>query len=253
MQALLHGYVDGELGLLKNLEIEQHLQECSACACAHTDLQALRAAIKGSGLSYEPPPGLRGRIQAALRPAEKAPPAPRRFRWRALALAASVLVLFAGWGLAHYTSRRSAEAVLTRELVAAHVRSQMLPNHRVDIASSDRHTVKPFFDGKLDFSPPVHNLAKEGFPLIGGRLDYLDNRPVAALVYQRRQHFINLFIWPTSQIAEASPRSLTRHGYHLVHWEQAGMTFWAVSNLGEGELEEFVGLVQDNVRPRARK
>ena len=115
--------------------------------------------------------------------------------------------------------------------------------------SSDQHTVKPWFDGKLDFSPTVHDLTDQGFPLIGGRLDYLDSRPVAALVYQRRKHSINLFIWPSTQEnPEPTPRSSTRQSYHLIHWTQAGMTYWAVSNLNVAELEDFVRLLRERVQ-----
>jgi anti-sigma factor RsiW len=124
----------------------------------------------------------------------------------------------------------------------------MLPNHRVDVESSNTHTVKPWFEGKLDFSPPVHDLAGQGFVLIGGRLDYLDRRPVAALVYQRRKHLINLFIWPSGQGPELAPDALTRQGYHLLHWTQSAMSHWAVSDLNESELKEFGHLIQDSAR-----
>jgi anti-sigma factor RsiW len=133
---------------------------------------------------------------------------------------------------------------LTQELVANHVRSQMLASHRFDVASSDPHTVKPWFEGKLDFSPPVKDLVANGFPLIGGRLDYLHGRAVAALVYQRRKHSINLFIWPFTPGSEVATGTVTRQGYQLVQWTQSGMTFCAVSDLNARELEEFVRLIQ---------
>jgi anti-sigma factor RsiW len=164
---------------------------------------------------------------------------------RLLAVAASLaLILTASWGLVRALRARSDDAFLIEELVATHVRSQLLPSHRFDVASADPHTVKPWFEGKLDFSPPVNDLAGQGFPLVGGRLDYLHNRPVAALVYRRRRHTINLFIWPSSPGGEAAPRRATRQGFHLFQWTGSGMTFCAVSDLNEGELQEFVRLIQ---------
>jgi anti-sigma factor RsiW len=244
-QTLIHGYVDGELDLMKSLEIEQHLQECPACARAHTSLQALRGAIKDSSLYFQAPPGLARRVQSSVRRASHAERTPRVHPRRLLAVAASLaLVMAVGWGLVRGLSARSDGSPLIEELVASHVRSQMLPSHRFDVASSDPHTVKPWFQGKLDYSPPVKDLADQGFPLVGGRLDYIRNRPVAVLVYQRRKHPIDLFIWPSSPGSEAATQRVTRQGYHMVQWTHSGMTYWAVSDLNERELLEFVRLIQ---------
>jgi anti-sigma factor RsiW len=120
-----------------------------------------------------------------------------------------------------------------------------MANHLADIPSSDQHTVKPWFNGKLDFSPPVEDLAKHGFPLVGGRLDYLNNRPVAALVYRRDKHLINLFIWPSSGTSDSVVKSETRQGYRVFHWARSGMTYWAVSDLEQSQLQEFVKLLQN--------
>jgi len=245
-QTLIHGYVDGELDLMKCLEIEQHLEACPACAQAHAGLQAVRAAVQNSSLYFQTPPGLAKRVQSSLRGASHADRTPGMSPRRLLAVAASLaLVATVGWGLLRALSVRSADGFLTQELVASHVRSQMLPSHQFDVASSDAHTVKPWFEGKLDFSPPVKDLVAQGFPLIGGRLDYLHGRAVAALVYQRRKHSINLFIWPSSPGDEAAPKRETRQGFHMFQWTRSGMTFWAVSDLNEGELQEFVRLIQD--------
>jgi anti-sigma factor RsiW len=244
-QKLIHAYVDGELDLMKNLEIEQHFQECSACAQAHKALEAVRATIKGGIPYFETPLGLQDRIRSAVRDASGPGPISHPLRWRWLAVAASLLVVaVAGWALLRFLPARSADAPLSEELLASHIRSLLLPEHRVDVESSNTHTVKPWFEGKLDFSPPVHDFTGQGFHLVGGRLDYLDRKPVAALVYQRREHVVNLFIWPSEQGPEAVPEPLTRQGYHLLHWRQSGMTYWAVSNLNEGELMEFAHLVQ---------
>jgi anti-sigma factor RsiW len=245
-QTLIHGYVDGELDLMKSLEIEQHLQECPACAQAHASLQEVRAAIQKSTLYFQTPPGLARRVQSSVRGASPGDRTPRVRPRRLLAVAASLaLITAAGWLLVRALPAGSDDAFLTEELVASHVRSQMLPSHRFDVASSDPHTVKPWFEGKLDFAPPVKDLAGQGFPLIGGRLDYLHNRPVAALVYQRRKHTINLFIWPSSPGSEAATKKGTYKGYHVTQWTSSGMTFCAVSDLNELELQEFVRLIQD--------
>jgi len=151
-------------------------------------------------------------------------------------LAAAALVLFT---LVPFLRGPSTEEILTREVVSGHVRS-LMANHLADVPSSDQHTVKPWFNGKLDFSPPVQDLATQGFPLVGGRLDYLDNRPVAALIYQRAKHLINVFIWPSSESSDSGIKSETRQGYHVFHWTRSGMTYWAVSDLEESQLQEFV-------------
>jgi anti-sigma factor RsiW len=128
-------------------------------------------------------------------------------------------------------------------------RNYVAPRARADVPSSDQHTVKPWFAGNLNFSPPVEDLAKQGFPLIGGRLDYVDNRPVAALIYQRQKHFINLFIWPSESDSDAGTRTVSRQGYNLFHWTRSGMTFWAASDLNNAELQEFIELVQNQTSP----
>jgi anti-sigma factor RsiW len=120
----------------------------------------------------------------------------------------------------------------------------MLPSHRFDVESSDSHTVKPWFEGKVDFAPPAKDLTDQGFPLLGGRLDYLRDRPVAAVVYRRRKHTINLFVWPSSPADRATPAKASRQGFHMLRWTSSGMTYWAVSDLNEGELQEFVRLIQ---------
>jgi len=139
-------------------------------------------------------------------------------------------------------SRHAASDALADQLLASHVRS-LMPGHLTDVQSSDQHTVKPWFNGKLDFSPPVYDFAGRGFPLIGGRLDYMSERPVAALVYGRRQHIINVFVWPADSRAEG-PAAATRRGYHLLHWTNRPYSFWVVSDLGVVELRAFSGLLQ---------
>src|SRR5205809_485025 len=125
---------------------------------------------------------------------------------------------------------------LATQLLASHVRS-LMANHLTDVASSDQHTVKPWLDAKLDFAPAVVDLSEKGFPLIGGRLDYLDSRPVAALIYQRRKHFINLFVWPAAPDATRTPKIITRQGYQLLHWVDSDFVYWAVSDVNVNDLQ----------------
>jgi anti-sigma factor RsiW len=133
------------------------------------------------------------------------------------------------------TTRPEPGSSLEDELISSHVHS-LLANHLTDVATSDQHTVKPWFNGKIDFSPPVVDLKARGFPLVGGRVDYLKGRVVAALIYRRSGHVINLFIWPASG---PSVPAGEREGYSLLNWSQAGLNFWAVSDLNEPELKQF--------------
>jgi anti-sigma factor RsiW len=248
-QSLLHAYVDGELDLVRTMAIEQHLRTCPTCAQAYQAQQGLRTALRGGALYYAPPAGMEKRLQTALRKADAAESGPRVLPWRALSLVASLAaVLILGWSLVRGGATPSADDLLAQQVLTGHLRSLMAPQ-QVDVLSSDKHTVKPWFDGKLDFSPPVADLATQGFPLIGGRLDYLDDRPVAALVYQRQKHIINLFVWPAPTGPTGSPVTTTRQGYNLVHWTGAGMTFWAISDLNTTELGQFVQLVETEAAP----
>jgi anti-sigma factor RsiW len=246
-QTLLHVYVDGELEMTGNLELEQHLQACPACAQAHGRLGALRTTLQNQLPYRTPARQLRLNIQAALRQAGRRN-SPRRFaapRWFALA-ACVALVLLGGWTLATVLlppPGRDGDMVV-RQVVTAHIRSLMVDKHLLDVESSDRHTVKPWFKGKIDFAPTVQDFGQKDFPLVGGRLDYLDNRPVAVLVYKRREHPINLFMWPVGTSSDAVQGTIERQGYHLVHWTQAGMNYWAVSDLDVRELQDFARLVQ---------
>jgi anti-sigma factor RsiW len=247
-QRLLHAYADGELDLSAALALEQHLEECEACGRAHAELRGLRASLAGGAPYFEPPPGLRDRIRSAVRGAAEAPRPPRALPWRWLAIAASLAFLsLAGWDSIRLLTPRPADDLLMRELVGSHVRSQMLASHRVDVESGDQHTVKPWFEDKLDFSPPVPDLKEHGFELLGGRLDYLGGRPVAALVYRRRQHHINLYVWPSPDAAGAPTTSRNR-GFSLCRWTQGGLTFSAISDVNEADLQEFARRFLDATR-----
>ncbi|GER90031.1 membrane protein [Dictyobacter vulcani] len=246
-QRLLHAYLDAELDLADTLEVEQHLQTCTACLAAYNNYQELQTAIKTSSLYFQTPEKLQKRIRSSVLKANKTSFISHVTSWRMLSVAAMLIFasLLSLWGVTHFWPTSSGDTRIEQEVLASHVRS-LMANHLVDVPSSDQHTVKPWFNGKLDFSPPVVDLAAQGFPLIGGRLDYLNNQPVAALVYKHRQHRINLFIWPSTQNIGGETETNTPQGYHLIHWTKSGLTFWAVSDLNMNELQQFVQLVQDS-------
>jgi len=236
LEGLLGAYADGELDLVRSLDVEGHVRECAACSEALERLHALHSAVLSQAPYYSASPELRRKLAARLAPKQRwaAAQAP----WWALA-AACLLTALVLWKVAPLGFRPTSAAI-EREVVAAHVRS-LLAEHLMDVPSSDRHTVKPWFAGKLDFAPEVEDLSAQGFVLVGGRLDYIDGRTVAALVYRRRQHTINVFTWPAG--AEESPKTEGLQGFHVVHWARHGMAWWAVSDLAEDELKELARLL----------
>jgi len=264
---LLHGYLDGELDLVRSLEIEEHLKICPDCAQELWNQQTLRKGFRSSSLYERAPAGLADRVRASIAreatadvtaTAENAPavkkativsmtPTPlssKRAAWNWLAVAAAVLLMFTvTWRVVPGLSGRGNSDLLTEEIVSSHIRS-LQPDHLFDVKSTDQHTVKPWFNGKLDFSPPVRDLAEDGYPLVGGRLDYVDHRAVAALVYQRRQHLINVFVWPEGKGTGEPQRMKSVQGYNMIAWETNGMYHCAVSDLNSGELEQFTELLR---------
>jgi anti-sigma factor RsiW len=239
---LLHGYFDGELDLIRTVEFEEHLKVCPDCASELRDQQVMRRSFRSSNLYERAPETLRAHIRASLPggTAEvKVVPTRRRYVLAWFSAAAAVLI-GAIVGTSVITSG-PAQNLLAQEIVASHIRS-LQPGHLFDVESTDQHTVKPWFDGRIDFAPPVVDLAPSGFPLVGGRLDYVNGRPVAALVYQRRLHYINLFVWPSTGRQEAPAPVEAREGYNILHWTQDGMTFWAVSDVAGDDLGTLVAL-----------
>ena len=235
-QKLLNGYVDDELDLVNHLEVEEHLKTCPACLLESENHASLRSAMNDELFYFRAPDTLRDRITNATHPVET-PATDRVSFWRFVpvfaTVAVAIILIFA-----FLQTGSSSDDLLANEIVSSHVRS-LMADHLTDVPSSDQHTVKPWFDGKLDYSPPVVDLAQQGFPLKGGRLDYAASRPVAALVYQRHQHFINLFVFPSTGGPDSGYKMSERQGYNLIHWSRSGMTFWAVSDLNLNELQEF--------------
>lgn len=234
--------VDGELDAWSAQQVTQHLAHCPDCAAACEQLLALRTAVSQHGMRHAAPAALRQRLRQALQ--DETMETPRRRKWAQLpwawinlALAGASTAAFAVT-LALYMSVPSDAERLDQEIVASHFRS-LMPDHLADVASSEQHTVKPWFSGKLDFSPPVVDLAQAGFPLVGGRLDYIKERPVAALAYRRHQHVLNLYVWPDKAQREAPPRLTVKQGYHLIRWSQSGMEYRLISDLNVPELMDF--------------
>ena len=238
---LLELHLDGELSASESAEIQDHIENCASCGGLYRRLEQLQSGIRKQVARHRAPAHLQQSIQAALRKAAAAEPHPRRSRWNWMAMAASILLVASmTWNFAALQSRGPKE-VLAKEVLSSHLRS-LMGTHLLDVPSSDQHTVKPWFNGKLNFSPDVKDFASQGFRLVGARIEYLDDKPVAALVYQRRQHFINLFMWPSPSSSQSGYSEMKRSGYNLVSWTEDGMTCWAVSDLQASELKQFAEL-----------
>ncbi len=239
-ERLLDAYMDGELDLPGSLEVEEHLRDCDRCQQRLEERRALVGAIREKAPCFEAPGYIMTRIRARLGESSASKPGWLRLFQPAWASLSGALAAFAIAMLYFLGAPRPG---LNEEAVADHVRS-LQAGHLMDVASTDQHTVKPWFAGKLDYSPQVVDLASAGFPLIGGRLDVLDRRPVAAIVYQRRKHYINLFIWPAGEGASLSRTLHEEHGYRTLRWSKAGMNYLAVSDVQEADLVNFAGLVK---------
>jgi anti-sigma factor RsiW len=237
---LLQGLVDGELDAINAAACEAHLKVCDACNAEYLRLLALRREVTAPGVAHAAPERLRASIEAMLA-AESAPAAietPRPIRravpWAAGGfgglLAATLAVMF--------VIPQVTQAGVERQLVANHVRS-LMANHLTDVATSDQHVVRPWFNGKVDIAPPVPELAAEGFPLVGGRLDYVDGHVAPAIVYKRRLHTVNLFVWPAAGPLANQDRSARRDGYSLTEWTSGGLRFAAVSDIEPADLQRF--------------
>ncbi len=236
----LHGHLDRELDPVTAAGIEAHLQTCAACAQAYAVQTSLQTAIKKQAEYYTAPDALAARIRATAN-ATSAPVRKKsapRWQWFPLVAAVAATAVIT-WTTAIQLGTGSRDERIAEQVIAGHARS-VLTNHLAEVASSDQHAVKPWLSSKFDFSPPVTDLTTAGFPLVGARLDYVDSRPVAALVYRHRQHVINLFVWPDANAGTvASMRPSSKQGYNLLHWGDAGMTFWAISDLSPADIKTF--------------
>ena len=244
----IDAYIDNELDIASTILVKQHLRDCFGCQQLLESRKAVGALLDNPQVRFEVPDSLLGRIQSALpvfRPEVKQQSRTRFvIPWFSipLALAATIAVML---GLAFLNQGgvfdQSHGSSIAQDVISSHLRS-LLATHLFDVPSTDQHTVKPWFNGKLKFSPPVHDFAEHGFRLTGGRLDYLNGREVAALVYQRRLHIINLFIWPSASSRNTVATSFSKDGYNVLHWAHEGFEFWAVSDVNAEDMRAFADL-----------
>jgi anti-sigma factor RsiW len=241
IEVLLDAYQDRELEPAVSTSVRDHVDTCAACHRRLANVESIGRMIRRAPY-YQAPDALRARLTHARRPSTAAS--------HLLAWAAAVVMVASLTGSILFV-RSSARAARTldpvdavaQEVVSSHVRA-LMGEHLFDVRSTDQHTVKPWFLGKLDFSPPVNDLAQDEFPLTGGRLDYVAGRPVAALVYMRGQHTINLFVWPEASDAIRSSDARAIRGFHVRHWMYGGMSYWAVSDVNNADLDQFVHALQ---------
>lgn len=245
-QTTVEGYFDGELDAMRSAEFERHLETCAECQAELRDLEILRRQIRESDLFEQASPQLRDRIRKQIAQEGNAE--------RAKLLSSRRLSLIPAFGALAATAASLAvvffvfqphnqSARITAELIDAHVRS-LQPGHLTDVLSTDQHTVKPWFDGKLDFIPPVSDFSQQGFPLVGGRLDIVDSHNVAALVYTRSKHLINLFVWHYRETGTHLAGSGSHQGYNWLTWQSGEMQFCLISDTSDTDLRELKDLIR---------
>jgi mycothiol system anti-sigma-R factor len=234
----LHGYLDGELDAVRAAEFERHLESCAECLTELEAQEYLRASFQQAQLRERAPATLRKKVLQSLPKPVSAPRPAFTLSWQWLAAAALVLLAITavGWRLVSTRLDLLGQQRLSAEIVDAHVRS-LQPGHLSDVISTDQHTVKPWFNGKVDFAVPVRDFADEGFPLQGGRLEVIDGKTVAALIYGRRKHEVNLFVWPEPESGDEAARTSAERGYQLIRWRKGGMEYWLTSDLALPDLE----------------
>ena len=253
-EILLHALIDGELDAGHARDVEAHVAACPGCAEKLKAFRAMREAMAAADLREAAPAQLRSRIEAMLPSPSARVVAPRQFFkpsrrnfFGGFALGTALSAALAA-GVVLTVFRDNQEQTIADEVVSAHIRS-LQAGHLMDVETSDQHTVKPWFDGKVDVAPPVIDLTAEGFTLLGGRLDYIDGEPVASVVYQRRKHVINFFVAQRLGAKHDRVTDRTIQGYNLRHWSEQGLDFWAVSDLAGDELDEFVRKISAALQP----
>jgi anti-sigma factor RsiW len=234
---LLEAYLDGELGFERTLEVEVHLASCHGCSSEVQSWKDIRGAMQGTDLYRRAPAHLESKLRKLL-------PVGRSARiawfqgsiWAAGGAALATAVLLISFIITHPPGPSP-----DQNIVASHIRS-LMADHLMDVVSTDQHTVKPWFDGRLDFAPPVQDFGADGYPLAGGRLDYLENRKVAVLIYHRALHIVNVYVWPAQDSGTSATSTQTIHGYNVVSWKKNGFEFRAVSDLNTAELRDLARL-----------
>ena len=243
--SLLHGYFDGELNAFRAAEFERHLQRCADCGAELVTQDILSGRLKAAQLYESASTSLRRKIRANILEVAPATAAsqPRLWHWLTAA-AALLLVALVGWRVSPELGSDNYQAEFAEEIVEAHAHS-LQPGHITGIPSNDEQAVKQWFDGKVKFPLPIHDFANDGFALRGGRLDIVDGRTVAALVYERRGRLINVFMWPTRE-PDGSPRTGSRQGYRWVDWRKGKLEFCAVSDADPADLEQLHQLIKSS-------
>jgi anti-sigma factor RsiW len=241
LQHCVHGYYDGELDAVRAAEFERHLEVCDICRQSLEQIERLRSRIRRSALNESASPALRQKIEKDLGLGRQSA-RPQTFRWLLVPSFGLAAMLAVFWLALALVQPHTNSAQITAELIDAHVRS-LQPGHLTDVLSTDQHTVKPWFDGRLDFIPPVTDYVDQGFPLQGGRLDVINGHNVAALIYGRRKHVINLFVWPEKNSNALFSGSGSRQGYNWIRWNSGEMSFCAVSDVSLADLRELKDLV----------
>jgi anti-sigma factor RsiW len=241
VKPLLNASVDGEIDSVQRAALDSHVEICSSCAADLEKLENVRYAIRNEMSYYKAPADLRSQVRVALRGAEYLDSKAHRTGWQVWGAVAASLAFCALAATPFLVNARNQSQLAAKELLSAHQRA--LIGRSVDVISSDQHTVKPWFNGKLPFSPPVTDLASDGFPLEGGRVDYAGERPVAALVYGRRLHKIDVFVRPSAG-ENAPPSHFESNGYNEISWKKDDFLFTAVSDLNGAELAGFADLLQ---------